>query len=103
MIDTYKREVSACENIIMVQKENESKLINGIRKIKEKEKNNIQRKDLIDLIEHKFRQLEVKLHDMLNDRVKKVTSSEPINKGPRRGTFASVIKENHTPDFIMIL
>ena len=42
--------------------------------MKEKEKNNIQGKDLIDLIEHKFKQLEEKLHDTLNDRVKKVTS-----------------------------
>ena len=90
-------------NIIMVQKDNESKLINGIKKMKEKEKNNIQRKDLIDLIEHKFKQLEEKLHDTLNDRVKKVASNEPINKEPRRGTFASVIKENHAPDFKMIL
>ena len=38
MIDTYKREVGACENIIMVQKDNESKLINGIKKIKRKRK-----------------------------------------------------------------
>ena len=103
MIDTYKREVGACENIIMVQKDNESKLINGIKKMKEKEKNNIQGKDLIDLIEHKFKQLEGKLHETLNDRVKKVTSNEPINNEPRRGTFASVIKENHAPDFRMIL
>ena len=103
MIDTYKREVGACENIIMVQKDNGSKLINGIKKMKEKEKNNIQGKDLIDLIKHKFKQLEKKLHDTLNDRVKKVKSNEPINKEPRRGTFASVIKENHAPDFRMIL
>ena len=53
MIDTYKREVGACENIyIMVQKHNENKLINGIKKMKEKEKNNIQGKDLIDLIKN---------------------------------------------------
>ena len=63
------------------------------------EKNNIQGKDLIDLIEHKFKQLEEKLHNSLNDRVKKVTSNKPINKEPRRETFASVIKENHAPDF----
>ena len=30
--------------------------------MKEKEKNNIQGKKLIDLIEHKFKQLEEKLH-----------------------------------------
>ena len=76
MIDTYKREVGACENILMVQKDNESKLINGIKKMKEKEKNNIQRKDLIDLIEHKFKQLEGKLHDTLNDRVKYVKRAD---------------------------
>ena len=31
MIDTYKPEIKACENIIMVQKDNESKLISGIK------------------------------------------------------------------------
>ena len=38
MIDTYKLEVGACENIIMVQKDNDSKLINSIKKMKEREK-----------------------------------------------------------------
>ena len=49
----------------MVQKDNESKLINGIKKMKDKEKNNIQGKDMIDLIEHKFKKLEKKLHATL--------------------------------------
>ena len=33
MIDTYKREIKACENIIMMQKDNESKLISGLKKL----------------------------------------------------------------------
>ena len=80
MIDTTYKRVGACENIIMIQKYNKSKLINDIGKMKGKEKNNIKGKDLIDLIKHKFWQLEEKLHGTLNDRGKKVTSNEPINK-----------------------
>ena len=33
LIKQYKREVSACENIIMIQKENENKLIIRIKKL----------------------------------------------------------------------
>ena len=59
--------------------------------------------DLINLIKHKFKQLREELHNTLNNRVKKLTSNEPINKEPRRETFTSVIKENYAPDFRMIL
>ena len=38
MIDTDKREIKACENIIMVQKDNESKLISGLKKVERKSK-----------------------------------------------------------------
>ena len=37
IVNQYKREVKACENIIMVQKENESKLIVGLRKMKQQQ------------------------------------------------------------------
>ena len=36
-VATLKREIHACESIIMVQRENESKLISGIKQMKEKE------------------------------------------------------------------
>ena len=35
MIDTSKQEIKACENIIMVRKDNESKLISGLKMLKE--------------------------------------------------------------------
>ena len=38
IIDTYKREIKACENIIMMQKDNESKLISGLKKVERKSK-----------------------------------------------------------------
>ena len=47
MIDTYKREIKACKNIIMVQKDNESKLINGLKKLKENQKAANQENDLV--------------------------------------------------------
>ena len=38
MVNQYKKEVKACENIIMIQKENESKLIARlIRKMKQQQ------------------------------------------------------------------
>ena len=46
-----KREVNACENITMVQKENESKLINGIKKLNAKHKKESREHDLVELIE----------------------------------------------------
>ena len=51
MIDTYKREIKACENIIMMQKDNESKLISGLKKLKENQKAANQEKELVTLFE----------------------------------------------------
>ena len=44
MIDTYKREIKACENIIMVKKEKESKLTSGPKKLKENQKSAYQKR-----------------------------------------------------------
>ena len=63
MIDTYKREIKACENIIMVQKDNESKLISGLKKLKENQKAANQEKDLVSLFERRFNELEKKIDD----------------------------------------
>ena len=51
MVDTYKREIKACENIIMLQKNNESKLISGLKKLKENQKAANQEKELVTLFE----------------------------------------------------
>ena len=48
MIDTYKREVGACEKIIMVQKDNESKLINGIESDEEWERQQLNKKKSLE-------------------------------------------------------
>ena len=44
LIEQYKREVSACENIIKIQKENENKLNNGIKKYTSKIKKRTKKK-----------------------------------------------------------
>ena len=61
MIDTYKREIKACENIIMMQKDNESKLISGLKKLNENQKAANQEKDLVSLFERRFNELEKKI------------------------------------------
>ena len=52
-----QREVEACEKIIKVQRENEEKLINGIKKLR----SHIEKEDVTKLIEEKFDQLEERL------------------------------------------
>lgn len=103
MIDTFRREIDACENIIIVQKENESKLINGIKKLKENQKKDTQEKEiLVDLIEKKFNHLEEKLSHKLEESVKKATANKTTGE-----SFASVVKENKkeliVPDFGKII
>ena len=57
-----QREVEACDNIIKVQRENEEKLINGIKKLRsQKEKEDQNKEDVTKLIEEKFDQLEKRL------------------------------------------
>lgn len=46
MIDTYKREIEAYVSIMLVQKENEVKSINSVKKLKENRKAVQQEKDL---------------------------------------------------------
>ena len=103
MLNTYKREVSACGSIIMIQKDNESKLIDGIKKLKEKEKDNIQAKELVDLIDQKFKQMELKLNKTLACKKVKRAQNDSINKEQRKENFASAVKENHVSDFRKIL
>ena len=63
MIDTYKREIKVCKNIIMVQKGNESKLISGLKKMKENQKAANQENDLVSFFERRFNELEWKIDD----------------------------------------
>ena len=48
----------------MVQKDNESKLISGLKKLKENHKAAYQEKDLVSLFERRFNELEKKINDM---------------------------------------
>ena len=48
-VEKCQREVEACENVIKVQRENEEKLINGIKKLRSQKE-----KDVTKLIEEKF-------------------------------------------------
>ena len=61
-VEKCQREVEACEKIIKVQRENEEKLINGIKKLRsQKEKEDQNKEDVTKLIEEKFDQLEKQL------------------------------------------
>ena len=57
MIDTYKREIQACESI-MVQKNSEEKFISGLKNLKEEQKAAHQEKDLGSLLEKRFNEVE---------------------------------------------
>ena len=58
MIDTYKWEIKACENIIVVKKDNKEKFISGIKKLKAGH----QEKYLASFFERKFDELEKKIN-----------------------------------------
>ena len=49
MVDKFKREIRACENI-MVQKENENKWINGLRKIRQQQNEKHDLKEIMERI-----------------------------------------------------
>ena len=66
------------KSIIIVQKGNESKPIHAESKLKEKEKNDVQAKDLVDLIDQKFKQMEWKLKT-LGEKVKSA-QNDSINQ-----------------------
>lgn len=103
LIDQCRREIKGCENIIKVQKENQEKLVVGIRKLQKEKKDDQETSSvLIDLIEDKFKQLEEKL----NNNIKAEVANTNINKKTANGTFASVVnkKQNETtPDLRKIL
>ena len=65
LIEQYKREVSACENIIKIQKENENKLINRIKELHKQNKKGDQEKDLLKLMENKFEEFQNKTKQAL--------------------------------------
>ena len=106
MIDKYKREVNACENIIMIQRENESKLINGIKKMKEKQnkkESQEKEKDLVNLIENKFIELEDRIKESIKNSIK--TNEVNEKKNDEKSSFANIVADKKTilPEFRKIL
>ena len=110
MIDTYKREIKVCpcENIIMVQKDNESKLISGFKQLKENQKAANQEKDLVSLSERRFNELEKNIDDT-QTTIKEIKSGELIKQDIKSSTkenYAGIIKSTENPiipDFWKIL
>ena len=79
---------SMIDNIIMVQKDNESKLISGLKKLKENQKAANQEKDLVSLLESRFNELEKKIDDTQ-------TSMKEIKSGELKKQDKSSTKENY--------
>ena len=80
-----------CENIIKAQRENEEKLINGIKKLRSQK----EKEDVTKLIEEKCDQLEKRLTSNL-------CNQENITNVPN--SFATAIKgQNVLPNFRKIL
>ena len=67
MINQFKREVRACENIIKLQKENEGKLINGLRKMKHQQD---EQDSLKQFMESKFDELEKSIKETIVEDIK---------------------------------
>lgn len=95
MINQFKREVKACENIIKVQKENEGKLINGLRKMKHQQD---EQDSLKQFMENKFDELEKNIKETIAEDVKgKLDNKDNKNKSLNEEatkTFASIVKIN---------
>ena len=91
ILNHYKREIKACENIIMVQKENENKLINGIRKMKQKQ--NEKDEHLKNTMENKFDEFEKKIKEIIKDEIKSnIDSKNNQHKIDQKSSFASIVK-----------
>ena len=107
LIEQYKREVSACENIIKIQKENENKLINGIKKLHKQNKKEDQEKDLLKLMENKFEEFENKIKQALVKGSFQEGNKTTVNQGETNTNFAGIVKDsskNHIfPEFRKIL
>lgn len=109
MIDTYKREIKACESIIMVQKDNEEKFISGIKKLKEERKIAHQEKDLVSLFQKRFDELEKKI-DGTQTSVEEMKKSGEVfklnNEHATKESFAGIVKSTQKtmfPEFRKIL
>ena len=99
ILNHCKREIKACENIIMVQKENENKLINGIRKMKQNQ--NEKDDHLKRTMESKFDEFEKKIKEIIKDEIKSnidcKNNQHEINQNEtevKAISFANIVKVN---------
>lgn len=104
LFEKCQREVEACENIIKVQRENEEKLISGIKKLKSQKEYDDRSKDVTKLIEDKFDQLEKKLTSKLSTFCSINSRVDKNDKSTNANSFAAALKnQNVIPDFQKIL
>ena len=69
-----------------MQKDNESKLIRGLKKLKENQKSANQEKDLMSLFERRFNELEKKIDDMQTSMKEIKKSGELIKPDNKSST-----------------
>ena len=91
----------------MIQRENESKLINGIKKLKDeqnKKESQEKEKDLVNLIENIFIELEDRIKESIKNGIK--TNEENVKKNDEKSSFANIVeldKKTISPAFRKIL
>ena len=103
-VATLKREIHACESIIMVQRENESKLISGIKQMKEKERKEGVKNNNFDNVMEKMKQLE----NTINEGFEKVLEINPVKvtQDQVKNSFADTVKMSNKviiPEFRKVL
>ena len=79
----------------MIQRENESKLINGIKKLKDrqnKKESQEKEKDLVNLIEKKFIELEDRIKESIKKGIK--TNEENEKKNDEKSSFANIVESD---------
>lgn len=101
---TLKREIQACESIIMVQRENESKILNGYKQMKEKARKEGQENSEYASMVEKINQLE----NTIKDGFEKVLEINPVRdmQGEVKNSFADAVNLNKStiiPEFRKVL
>ena len=101
--DHYKKEIRACENIIMVQKENEKKLKEGIVKMKE---NQSMKDEIVQLMDRKFKEYDrqitqtIKAEIMASNKLNLNSIKNDSKKQKQGKTFADATKNDPSNNLI---
>ena len=106
LIEKYKREVSACENIINIQKENENKLINGIKKLHKQNKKYDQERS-VKINGKQVRRIREKIKQALVKGSFQERDKTTVNQRDTNTSFAGIVKDSSKnrifPEFRKIL